>query len=52
MKNCKTPRTLSEAEFTVGYPIISPPQKPKEHLSSYFILAIAFIAIIVIWFIR
>ena len=26
MKNYRTPRTLSDAEFSVGYPVRNPPQ--------------------------
>ena len=53
MKNIRTPRSLSESSFTTGYPD-KPFHPPREggHPSTWFILALGLIGLVIVYFTR
>jgi hypothetical protein len=50
VKNYRTPRSMSEAQFTAGYPEKRLPKTPSVHPSTWFIIALGLIGLaITIW---
>ena len=47
MKNYRTPRTLADADFTVGYPVRNPP--PSVDWSSWVMLGLFVVFLVLLY---